>query len=241
MKFIRKHYFSLIEVVVSMGLAMGVLVALLGFYSYVTYLGKLGNDQEKRAFDQLYIQSRLSGILPKAIPYYQSEKNESSEIKSEYNFFTTSTNGMPSLTFLYSGEVSNNPLFSGNNLGKIYLNNNKQLTFAMLPSPMRWNVASEVPAKAEILAEGVDKIEFSFFTPLEADRKEMWNDLKLNTKEEPDKQSSSLGFPPGEWVSEWRNDYLKLPPLVRLEVFVKNEKSTFIFPLMKSEYMIVYE
>lgn len=240
MKIHRKHSFTMIEVLVAMGLAMAVLAALMGFYSYVSYIGKQGQALEKKTFETLYLQNRLSELLPEAVPFYKSTKSkkEEREIKTNYNFFTSYVNGSPSLTFLFNNSVSNNSIFSGKSLGRIYVNEKKQLSFALLPSPLRWNVSEEPPVKIEILAEGVDRIAWSFFTPLEADRKLMWQDMKVKNV---DKDNLTQDFPPGQWVTEWKNEYRKLPVLVKLEIVKGKETTKFVFPLPMSESMIVYE
>lgn len=235
----KKRIFSLIEVVVSMGLAMGVLIALMGFYAYVSYLGNQGKKQEKLAFQNLYIQSRLSELLPQTVPSYDAKSDKNREIKSEYNFFTSHINGSASLTFLFSGGASLDPRFSGSNLGKLYVNTERQLCLATFPSPLLWHQMTEVPVKMEVLLENVDRINFAFFVPLEADRKKMWDDLEVPKKKDQSEPLSTM--PQGQWVEEWRNDYYRLPPLVRVEIIQGNEKMKFIFPLSKSEYMIVYE
>ncbi len=236
----QRRAFTLIEVIVSMGLAMGVLVTLMGFYAYVSYLGKLGKNQEKMVFQTLYIQSRLSEVLPQAVPSYEAGKDEKKEIKSEYNFFSTHINGMPSLTFLFSGGASTDPLFSGNCLGRLYVNTHRQFCFATFPSPLQWHQASEIPLKMEILLEGVDSVNFAFFVPLEVKRDLMWESLSIaragKTKADP-----IAGLPQGQWVAEWQNDYRKIPPLVRLEVVKGKDTIKFVYPLPKSEYMVVYE
>lgn len=240
MKIKRFLPFTLIEVLVSMGLAMGLLIALMGFYSYVAYLGKLGKEREQQTFETLYLQSRLSELLPQAVPLYTLAKNKKKDAKSDFNFFTTTLNGSPSLTFLFSGGASNHPLFSGNCLGRLYVNENKQLCFALFPSPSRWNFSGEVPTRIEILSEGVERIEFAFFVPPEANREEMWSNLKVpGVKKEG--EVAHLPLSGGQWVFEWRNDYKKLPSLVRLEIVKNKEKIKLVYPVIKSEYMIVYE
>lgn len=252
MKIIRKYYFSLMEVLISMGLAMGVLVTLMGFYSYVTYIGKLGRDLEKKTFDTLYLQFRLAALLPRTVPFYQTVSERNAELRkagtkkenlkkeSEYNFFTSPTNGSSSLTFLFSGEGSNDVQFAGKCLGRIFLNTHKQLCFAMFSAPSQWNLSGELSVNFEVLAEDVDNINFSFFVPLEANREEMWKKLKVPMKKD-ENPNAITELSPGHWVSEWRNDYAKLPPLVRLEIEKGKETNTFIIPLVESEYMIVYE
>lgn len=242
MKIYKRCYFTMIEILVAMGLAMGVLIALMGFYSYVAYIGKMGKDLEKKTFDTLYLQTRLSDLIPQSIPYYKSTKSrkKDQELETDYNFFTSNGNGSPSLTFLFENKTSNNSMFSGKSLGRVYVNEKKQLSFALFPSPMRWNTAGEVPVKIEILAEDVDSIKWSFFTPLEANRDEMWQDMKI-PKNGKEGETKAPEYPPGQWVTEWKNDYLKLPPLVRLEIVKGKETTKFIFPLPMSEYMIIYE
>lgn len=239
---VRRNSFTMIEILISMGLAMSVLTLLMGFYAYVMYIGKKGDQLERKTIETFYLQSRLSGLIPEAIPYFKSTKSrkKEGEIKTEYNFFSSFLNGSSSLTFLFYNEASIDPQFSGNTLGKIYVNENKQLVFSMLPSPLKWGNNQNVPAKTEILASGVERMEISFFTPLEANRVELWKDMRVSSPRE-NENNNSLDFPPGQWVSEWKNSYKKLPPLVKLELIKKNETVTFIYRLPWSEYMIVYE
>lgn len=251
-KIIRKHYFTLMEVMISVGLTMGVLAALMGFYSYVTHIDKKGKDLEKKTFDALYLQFRLTDLLPRTVPFYEivSDRNvemqrgggkkEDQKKESEYNFFTSSYNGFPSLTFLFSGEASGDTLFSGKTLGRIFLNTKRQLCFAIFPAPSQWTLSGDIPVKMEVLAENVDSIRFSFFSPVEANREELWKDLKVPMKKE-ETSNPIAELSSGQWVTEWRNDYAKLPPLVRLEVEKGKETLKFVIPLVKSEYMIVYE
>ncbi len=242
MKAKRRLRFSMIELVVAMGLAMAALAALMGFYAYVSYMGNKGKETEKRAFEMLYLQNRLSELLPQSIPYYKSRKikNKSAELKTNYNFFTSHYGNSPSLTFLFNNEGSNNSAFSGVALGKIYVNAKKQLVFAMFPSPLRWELSGVPPVKTEVLAEGVDKITWSFFTGMDINRELIWKDIGVQVKEDKN-QSLIEELPKGQWIPDWKNDYRKLPALVKLEIYKGQHRNRFIFPLAMSEIMITYE
>lgn len=252
MRVVRKRCFSLLEILVSMGLAMGVLAALMGFYGYVTYIGKMGKDLEKKTFDTLFLQFRLTELLPRTVPFYEvvSDRNKAirkggvkkNDLKQtyEFNFFTSQMNGMPSLTFLFFGESSAVPEFSGKRLGRLFVDENRRFCFAMLPSPAGWSSGEELPVKIEVLAENVENLTFAFFVPLEVDREEMWKDLKIPKKKD-DQPNPLAELPPGQWVPEWRNEYLKLPPLVRIEIEHGKGKEMFTIPLVKSEFIPVYE
>jgi hypothetical protein len=238
----RKLYFSMIEVLVAMGLAMSAFAALMGFYAYVSYMGKRGKEIEKQSFETLYLQNRLAELLPQAIPYYKStkKKKESAELKTNYNFFTSQYGNSPGLTFLFNNGGSNNSTFSGVALGKIYLNTKKQLVFALFPSPLRWEPSGVPPMKTEVLAEGVDRIAWSFFSGMDVNRDLMWKDIGVQVNDDKNRMLTEQ-MPMGQWIPEWKNEYRKLPALVKLEVYKGQQRTQFVFPLSMSEIMIAYE
>jgi len=224
----RRHM-TLLEVMIAMGLAVMVLTTLTYFYSDIDSLNREMERIQKESFHNLYVENRLSMILPRAV----SERDS----KKDFYFFTSTTPGgffkagSTNLVFTFDNGVMLDKDFSNHVLARLYLDPQNRLCLATWPSPKRWNPVGLTSMKKEVLLENVEQLQFSFYVPPEKDRSKWGVASKpLEIK--------------GPWVNEWRSEYKQLPTLIKVELVKKVGKEekpmTFAFSLPNAEKFIIY-
>ncbi len=127
-----------------------------------------------------------------------------------------------SLIATFDQGIDPDPAFSGPILGRIYLDEEKNLTFATWPLEKEKNL----PWRKEILLSGVSDFEFEFL----AQKKEK----ELKEKSRP--INASL-----EWLFQWPKSRPEIPSIIRLTV--RKEKQPplqFAFILPSPEPLVTY-
>ncbi len=56
-------------------------------------------------------------------------------------------------------------LFSNHVIGQLFLDSEGHLTLAIAPSPKKWEANQPIRVQREVLLEGIDSMEFSFYAP----------------------------------------------------------------------------
>lgn len=128
-----------------------------------------------------------------------------------------------SLVATFDQGIDPDPAFSGPILGRIYLDEEKNLTFATWPLDKEKNL----PWRKEILLSDVSDFEFEFI----ARKKEK----ELKEKSRP--INASL-----EWLFHWPKSRPEIPSIIRL--IVRKEKQPplqFAFILPSSEPLVTYQ
>jgi hypothetical protein len=232
----------LVELLIAMALTMGILTLLLSVYDQIDRANIAIEKEQVRSFDRLYLSTRLSSILPKAIPYSPSEK------ANDYLFFTSSIGanaiGTSSLLFSFDNGVKLDPLFSNHVIGCLYVNNHKQLCLATWPSQVHWdNLFAPPQMKNEILYNNVERLTFEFYIPPVKNREAILGKIKNNAPQisEPLKQDLD-----GGWKNEWQQEYKALPAMVRLRLMIATPQGEsvplmLVYPLPMSPLIIVYD
>lgn len=222
---LKKHAFTLLEVMISLSLLSILLVTVLGIYRYVDYTQKKVAIEEQNNFKLLYAQHRLSEVIPKAVSKTKG--------KEDYYFFTQKNpEGLTHLIFVYDNGADASPIFSGPVIGKLYLEPNGELYLATWPLISR--EPSNPPMRKELLLNGVSQIQYKFYMP------------PLSEKKQNESQSSSSNKVSNIWVSEWPIDHSQeelntLPALVKIFIKIKNEDLTFAFVITHTENHIVMQ
>lgn len=181
--------FTLLEVLIGMGLAMILLSTLTYFYQQVEWMNTEAERTQKENFQLRYAENRLSRIFPTTL----SERTE----KKHFYFFTSNAEGMlktPSLVFTFNNGLKLCASFASEVLGRLYLDEQKkQLCLALWPSPKRWENGMP-PMTKEVLLDNVESLAFNFYVAPKRDRSkvETKKTLVSNQKQE------DTGRPPEE-------------------------------------------
>jgi len=167
---IKKHPFTLIEVLISMAMMSLILSTLTYFFYQVSVLNRESEKVESNAFQLRYLENRLMDVLPKSIASNDKQK--------DFFFFTGTSSdafnkqGNPFLVFTFDNCVNLvDPQFSNHVLGRIFIDNEDNLSLAITPSTKRWQEDKPILLKREILMEGVESVRFSFFVAHGKNRK----------------------------------------------------------------------
>lgn len=229
MKLLRKRPITMLELMIAIGLTMVILTTLTFFYNQVININRKMDRTENEAFKMLYVESRLSSILPKVPPV--------SDPDIEFFFFTdTDVSGLlkpgsQSLVFTFDNGVKLDRQISYYVVGRLFLDNKGRFILASWPTPKRWKEGEAVQMKKEILMENVDSLEFKFFVP-----------------PEKGKVDPNSGWPVGEagsWISSWTKEIQKVPPLVKIlltrTVEGNKETITYAFHLPNTSQPITYD
>lgn len=170
---IRRHYMTLMELLIATTLTMLLLVALATFYQQVEMLDTESERLQKENFQLRYVENRLSQIIPNTL----SEKNFKS-IKNFHFFTSGDLNGLlaagkPSLVFVFDSGVSfNDKKTAERALARLYLDPQHHLCLAIWPSTeakSKWQ-EGHVEVSKEILLENVADLSFEFYVAPERDR-----------------------------------------------------------------------
>lgn len=227
---LRRRFFSLIEVLISLALMSIILTTLSYFYYQVNLLHIASQKEQSKAFRLRYAESRLGDTLPKTV----SPKDP----LNDFYFYTSTSSesiyqqGSHYLVFTFDNCVNLvDPLFSNHVLGQIFVDNKKNLTLSLAPSPNKWETNQPVPVQREVLLENVESISFELFAPPEHTNQ---NDPSSTTEQEVPETT-------GGWVQEWKQSYNRLPAIVKILLkMTNNETKILVFPLANVEQDIVY-
>lgn len=173
--------FTLLEVLIGMGLAMILLSTLTYFYQQVEWMNTEAERTQKENFQLRYAENRLSRIFPNT----HSERTE----KKHFYFFTSNAEGMlktPSLVFMFNNKVKLCSSFSSDVLGRLYLDEQKkQLCLALWPSPRRWE-SGVPPMTKEVLLDNVETLSFEFYVAPKRDRSKVETKKKIVSNKTPE-------------------------------------------------------
>lgn len=216
---VQRRPFTLLEVLIAMGLAAVLLTALLGAYQYVNMTSYAQQKAQKEAFQKRLLQERLSTILTSALSPTQVKKED-------FAFFTLD-NG---LAFVYDRGVDVDPFFANDVLARLYVHDDK-LMLAMWPLKSRWKEGGSPPMKQEVLMEGVSHIEFRFWMPPDVTKGPIDTTDAASRKEE-------------HWVTGWNDvwqaSYKALPVFIRVAIIKEHEEVVFLLPLPNADAKILY-
>jgi len=260
MKIIKKP-FTLIEMIIALSLTVMILTALTFFYRQ---MGEIDIETERviaNNFKLRYVETRLASILPRAV----GETDQ----KNDFVFFSVGDEGVTksgsqSLIFTFNNDASLNKDHSNHVLGRIYLDNNGNLTLAYWPSPKRWEENTLPPMKKEVLMEGVENLAFEFYVaptreteepPKETegeqkDGKQQSSDKASDKDKEKENLKKGKAPPPpspepkGAWRQQpWLSEFQQLPAMVKVIVTMPKEKKpiVFAFPLSNTKSHVVYK
>jgi hypothetical protein len=228
-KTIKKHPITLIELMIAIGLTMVILTTLTFFYSQVSNINKKMDQTENEAFKMLYVESRLSRVIPRVPPETDSD--------IEFFFFTdTDVSGLlkpgsQSLVFTFDNGVKLDRQISYYVTGRLFLDEKGRFILATWPTPKRWKEGVPIEMKKEILMENVDSLEFRFFVPPEKGKTNKYKGWPIGAG--------------GSWMTSWSKEIQMVPPLLKVllskTVDGKREMITYAFHLPNTSQPITFD
>lgn len=208
-RIIRKACMTLLETLIAVSLLSMLLVFVFGFFRELSELTRLTDREQKKSFQMRYLESRLSFIFERIV-------NEN-ETTTRYFYFYTQPpfrnySIVTSLILTFNNEVRMDPSFSGDVLGRLYVDPDFQLRLAV------WPLQVEDPHQSmqeEILLENVANIHYFFYTAPE--RIKNSKDIHTGLKIDPEKK-----FPEKDkWhEDEWAVTYEQMPSIMKLVIDV---------------------
>lgn len=234
-KYVRRHHMTLLETLIAITILSVLLVILFGFFKELSVLSQASEKKQKESFQMRYLETRLSYIFERLV-------NESSTAR-DFFFYLQPPNGDfskdPSLVFSFDNGIREDPYYSGDILGRIYLDLNQQLHLTT------WPMRAEKPfahMQDEILLDGVEKIKFEFYSPPE--RIEIANEIgSMNKIQAPvDKTNATNTLKPNvqgkeriktepekdKWQDIWLITHQQMPTLLKIDVTMKEENKDIL-------------
>lgn len=228
-----RRFFTLIEVLIALGLTTLIMSTLTYFYFQIQTINNKTEQSLKKLYGLSYLENRLMEVIPKALAENSS--------KNEFFFYTTDVNnelskpGSPSLVFMYDNGIDINKALSNNTLGKLFVSTKGELILATLPSPKRWKEGTPPPMIKEVLIDNVESISLSFFVAPAMERGRV---SKISSAVE--KKKLYKPEPPLTWIKDWKYEFYELPAMMKLIIQRPNEKIEYTFPLPNSTRTLYY-
>lgn len=207
-RIIRKAYMTLLETLIAVSLLSVLLVFVFGFFRELSELTRLTDTEKKKSFQMRYLESRLGFIFERIV-------NENETSKRHFYFYTQppfrNHSIATSLILTFNNEVRLDPSFSGDVLGRLYVDPDFRLRLAI------WPLQVEDPhqfMQEEILLENVADVLYSFYAAPERikDSKEIHTLLKIDPEKKfPEKDT---------WHPEWAVTYEQMPSIMKLVIKV---------------------
>lgn len=238
MKSRKKGFFTLLEVLISMGLAVVMISALLFFYRYLSEMNLQINKTEAENFAARFVQSRLAGVFYqlqglKLKPVVKKGQEEPVAFYSLEEEGGLQRENMQTLIFIFDNGASMNTPFANEVLAKLFVDENNRLCLALWPHPKRWPPVGRPPMNIEVLMENVSHLSLKFYVPPQG--------ISLQKEEE----NKFPELKPDEWIASWKREYNQIPALIRVDLTLKTPENTskplsFSFPLIDRTKVIEY-
>ncbi len=211
---IRKRPFTLLELLIALGLVAILLTVLFRFFALSVRMDQKIEQAREILHQQQQAQTRLSSVLTSIAPRSSLEASGGS-------CFYTRKDVMPGLFVVFDNGIDPNPLFSGPVLGRIYIDGGANLSLAICPLE---KTAGELHRK-EMLIPHVQAVRFQF--------------LAKKTLQEPDAKSIPVNACL-EWRSDWPKNRWDIPSTIRMMIQQDGQEVAFAFSLPLVEPMITY-
>lgn len=150
MKILRKCPFTLLEVLISLSLTVIIMGVLLSAYFQAESLSRDGEKMQRAIQPKRALAARLEEIFV----------NLETPKQNEQFFFTPTVN---ELLFSYHNGANLDPAFSGEVLGRLFLDDKGHLVMLTWPPRKLWPEGGFPPFRREVLLEGIQEIRFKFF------------------------------------------------------------------------------
>lgn len=143
---LKKRFFSLLEILIAMTIAMVILVTGLYFYRYAAYMDRELKKEEALSLHSRLIAARLSQSFShlKASPFFTLPEQQGVSVG-------------PSLIFSFA-EDCRDPRFHGQVIARLFVDPEKRLLLAIWPK----NSLDDPPMHLDILADKIEGLTFEF-------------------------------------------------------------------------------
>lgn len=211
---LRKSFMTLLETLIAISLLSVLLVFVFGFFRELSEMNRQTEKVQKQSFQMRYLESRLAYMFERVV-------NENERARTFY-FYTQPANrefsSSESLILTFNNEVRIDPNFSGDVLGRMYLDHEGRLCL------VTWPLFVNDPFQflhEEVLLNNVVDLKFSFYSaPL---RKRNTKDIDPATPIDPEKKTP----PKDDWLEEWALSYNQMPSMIKVTVVVAKDPDRF--------------
>lgn len=190
-----KNSFTLIEVLIALGLTSILMATLLFWYKHITTTKHQFKEMEWTILEERYLHQKLGNI-------FSSLPCNSENFKQ--HFFTSDTDQRQivgnSLVFYFDNGPNLDPQLANFVLGRIYLDaQSKTICLGV------WPLKGKDPSYTLPLLNQVEKVAFSFYFPPQ-------NHFIVD----PEKVSRTV--PQSGWQIIWKDEYQQLPALIKVDI-----------------------
>jgi hypothetical protein len=184
MKVLKRASFTLLEVLISLTLTTIILGVLLSAYFQAESLSRDGERLQREIQPKRALSARLDEIFIDLEPPKQNEQ-----------FFFTPVEG--ELLFSYHNGANLDPSFSGEVLGRLFVDDKGHLVMLTWPPRKLWPEGGFPPFRREVLLEEIETIAFRFF-------------------------ATAQGTTAARWVDIWPKEAQDLPGIIELTITPRN-------------------
>jgi hypothetical protein len=199
---------TLLETLIAISLLAVLLVFVFGFFRELSELTRLAEQAQKDTFKMRYLESRLGFIFERVV-------NENDKARIFYFYtqpaqrdFSNST----SLIFTFNNEIRLDPTFSGDVLGRLYVDLNHHLCLAIWPLHI---AQPHQYLQEEVLCNQVVAMRYFFYAAPERVRND--KEIVSGKNIDPEKKVPEKD----KWhEEEWAITYNQMPSIIKLVVEV---------------------
>lgn len=192
MKILKRSCFTLLEVLISLSLTTIILGVLLSAYFQAESLSRDGARLQREIQPKRALAVRLEEIFTALEAPKQNEQ-----------FFFTPVNG--ELLFSYHHGANLDPSFSGEVLGRLFLDDKGHLVMLTWPPRKLWPEGGFPSFRREVVLEEIENVSFRFF-------------------------ATAQGTIAARWVDFWSKETEDLPGIIEVTITPKNASpETFFF------------
>jgi hypothetical protein len=219
----RKAYMTLLETLIAVSILSVLLVFVFGFFRELSGISRMTEESQKQSFHMRYLESRLGFIFERIV-------NENEDKARTFYFYTQPINrsfsSAPSLILTFYNEVRLDPAFSGDVLGRLYVDLDKRLCLAMWPLHVS---DPHEHLQEEVLMENVIDVSYSFYAAPE--RVKDGKEIDTGKKVDPEKKTPEKD----KWHDEWLISYKQMPSIMKMVVKVAKDPDSNPDPLDKDK------
>lgn len=225
---IQKRYVTLLETLIALSLLTVLLLIIFTFFKEMSTITNLTEVKQKESFKLRYVESRLAFFFERIVNENQSGR--------DFYFFAGPTpygqSSFASLVFTYDNKIRLDPTFSGDVLGRLYVDNQKNLCMAT------WPLHADDPSKhmqKEVLLENVTDLKFHLYAAPE----------KLISRNFISAPVIDPNIPTrNHWYTdEWKMAFQEMPVIIEIDIAIGDnpvKKWEFAFVLPSSKFPIYY-
>lgn len=211
---VRKVYMTLLETLIAVSLLGVMLVFVFGFFRELSVVNRMSEIEQQKSFQMRYVESRLNFIFERIV-----NENENDNKMRDFFFYLQPANDeftkTRSLVFTFDNGVRKDPSFSGDVLGRLYVDLDHRLRLAI------WSMGVKKPhehLREEILLENVADVDYEFYASPE--KVQNLKDIQTGEQIDPEKKMPKKDT----WhPNEWAITYNQMPSILKIVVKVASD------------------